>query len=198
MTKRILVLIFIGLGYANISYGQTVKNVHLAFSANNLGFQLPSFNHMGFVGGVDFWEKSHKQIKQSFGANVSYYYFEGFEHSLMLDATYSLGYQFKFGLQPKLIVDLGYKASILEGNQYVLDNGKYTKSTTLNTQSQINLKLGLGLEYAFNETISIYLEAKIMAYYPYIPKAYIPFNLNEIASLGLKYNFNKTEPSNEN
>jgi len=195
MTKKIMILIFFGLGISNISYGQKIKNVHLAWSANNFGYQVPIYNHFGFVGGVDFWEKSNKHIKQNFGTNLSYYYFEGFEHSLMLDATYSIGYKFNFGLETKIITDLGYKASILEGDKYELIDGQYEKSNKTYGQSQVNLKLGIGLEYTFNDLIAVYLEAKLMGYLPYTPKAYIPFNLNQIANFGIKYNFktNKNE-----
>lgn len=191
MRKNIVILFFIAIGFSPFTYGQKVKNIHLAWSANNFGYKVPVYNHFGFVGGLDFWEKSGKHVKQSLGANLGYYYFKGFEHSLMLDASYSLGYEFKFGLQPKVLVDLGYKASILEGDKYELDNGEYKKSSKIYGQSQVNLKLGVGLEYSFNDAIAIYLEAKLMAYYPYTPKAYIPFNINQIANFGIKYSFNK-------
>lgn len=191
--KFFFLILFIGLvSLTNLSFGQfSPKNLHLAWSANNFGYKVPVYNHFGFLGGMDFWEKSGTHFQQSLGTNLSYYYFKGFEHSVMIDASYSWGYVFKFGLQLKLIADLGYKSSNLEGDKYVLKDGKYEKSHKITGQSQVNIKPGFGLEQKINDKFSIYIEAKVMVYYPYTPKSYIPFNINQIANFGVKYNFNK-------
>lgn len=165
----------------------------LRVSMANEATALPSFRltqaplHPAFLIGTEFWVKSRKQWQQSLGADFTFYYHRLSEKALMLDAVYALGYQFKFGLQTKLLTGIGYKHSVLSGDVYRFDNGQYAKAMHWG-KSQMNIKLGLGLEYPLNPKFSLTSEYKIMAVVPY--SNFIPFSAHTFFGIGLKVKLN--------
>ena len=190
-------LIILLLIVSSISYGQ-IKPKSIRLSVFSEAVTVPTYKlvkspiHPGILVGVDFWKKSKNHWQQTFGTDLSYYYHRTFEHAIMLDATYSLGYSFKFGLQPKLLTSLGYKHSILTGTQYKFENGKYEKATNFG-KPQVSLKLGFGLEYPISEKIAINIDYRVMVAYPYAPKKDIPMAPYSLFGIGVSINLNNTK-----
>jgi hypothetical protein len=180
---------------SNLSFGQiSVKSVRIAITGNNLT-DIPKYNHLGFSTGVNFMEKQGKHFKKTFGVELSYYKIKKMEQSVILDATYSFGYVFKFGLETKLLADLGYKYSAFTGDVYEFSNGQYQETNKIAGQSQLNLKLGFGLEYPLNNKFSIYTHAKVIGYTNRLLNLGHAqfFFINQELSLGIKYNLIKKQ-----
>jgi hypothetical protein len=194
-------LIILLLMYSSISYGQ-IKPESIRLSVFTEAIAIPSYKlikspiHPGILVGIDFFGKFKNHWKQTIGADLSYYYHRTFEHAIMLDATYSIGYSFKFGLQPKLLTSLGYKHSILTGTQYKFESGQYEKATNLG-KPQVNLKLGFGLEYPISEKIAVNIDYRIMVVYPYAPKKDIPMAPHSIFGIGAIMKINNTKKLNQ-
>lgn len=152
--------------------------------------QLPL--HPGVLVGTDFWNKSGKHWQKALGAELSYYHHRLYEHALMLDASYRLGYQFNFGLGINLRTNIGYKHSIQEGPVYKFKNGSYERALH-GGKAQFNAKLGLGLSYALNKRYSITTDYKMMVATPYAPKKEMPFALHSLFGIGLHINLGTSE-----
>ena len=174
---------------SSASFGQ-INLKAIRFSLFSEAVSLPTYElvkipiHPGILIGADMWKKEGEYWHQSFGGDISYYYHRTFEHSILLDAVYSIGYAFKFGLQPKLLSSLGYKHSILTGNQFKFENGKYKKSANIG-KAQLNIKLGIGLEYAISDIYAINLDYRIMVAYPYSPNKNIPLAPYSLFGIGI-------------
>ena len=162
-------------------------------AALNEAVTLPSYKviklpiHPGALIGVDLWQKTTKHWTKTMGVDLSYYYHNLYEHATMLDAAYTLGYKFNFGLQTKLLTNVGYKQSFLTGDVFKFKNGDYER-VYLTGQAQLNIKLGLGLEYPVNEKWSITTDYKFMLAMPYAPKSGKPFATHSLFGLGIKIN----------
>ena len=141
--------------------------------------------HPGITVGADLFTRSGKHWQRSFGADLTFYHHEMSENAIMLDAVYSLGYRFGFGLQLKIITGAGYKHSFLPGDVYRFENGEYHKVTDWGT-SHVNMKLGLGLEFPINEKISLTADQKLMVALPYSES--LPFSLHSFRGVGVKIN----------
>jgi hypothetical protein len=192
--KKIIFIIslIIGLITSNTSFGQvSVKSLRFSITGNNLAY-IPKYNHPGFAFGVNFMEKQPKHFKKTFGMEFSYYRIVPMEQSMMLDITYSLGYVFNFGLEFKLLADLGYKFSAFTGDVYKFSDNHYVKTNILKGKSQVNLKLGFGLEYPLNQKIAIFLHAKVNGYFPPLINS-TSLIMNQELGLGVKFNFNKNK-----
>lgn len=153
--------------------------------------QLPL--HPGILLGTDVWSSSGKHWHKALGAELCYYHHRLYEHAIMLDASYRIGYQFKLGLAINLLSNIGYKHSILEGPLYKFKNGSYEKSMH-SGRAQFNAKLGLGLSYNLNSTYSITTDYKIMMATPYAPKKEMPFALHSFLGIGVRINLSKEKP----
>ncbi len=136
--------------------------------------------------GTDFRVRSGKHWQRAFGADFYYYYQRSSEHALMLDASYRLGYKFNFGLQLNLTTALGYKHAILTGDKYKLIDGEYQKVSHWG-KSQLNTKMGIGLEYPISEKYSITTDYKAMVVAPFGDRI-LPFSLHTFLGVGLKIN----------
>lgn len=178
-----------------LSFSETFSQKNIRVSVLNESISLPSLKvtkppfHPTLNIGTDLREKGGKHWKRTFGADAYYYYHKQIEHAIMLDASYRIGYQFKFGLKPYFSTALGYKHAILTGEKYELKNGEYQKSNHLG-KAQANLKLGFGFEYPISEKYSLMTEYKIMTSYP-SGGMFVPFNLNTFLGAGLKINLDK-------
>jgi len=171
-----------------------ISQKNLRISIFNEATTLPSSNilhfpiHPGFSIGTDIWIKSGKHWHRSIGAEASFFHHRLSENALMIDATYAIGYKFKFGLQPKLLTSIGYKQSFAAGEIYEIANGDYI-STNPAQKSQINVKVGYGVEYSLNERLSLVADYRIMVASPF--SELLPFMLHNFFSLGVKVNFTK-------
>ena len=141
--------------------------------------------HPGITVGTDLFARSGKHWQKSLGADLTFYHHELSENALMLDAIYTLGYKFGFGLQLKLITGAGYKHSFLPGDVYRFENGVYQKGPDRG-MSHVNIKLGLGLEFPINDKISLTADQKLMVALPYSES--LPFSLNSFRGIGVKIN----------
>lgn len=154
---------------------------------------LPSLNvvriplHPGISVGMEFWSKAGEHWDRSLSAEFSYYYHRMSEHALVLDGVYRLGYRFDFGLTPNFMAGIGYKHSILPGTVFVLENGEYS-ATHHGGQPQLNLKLGLGLEYRVTGAFSVTAAYSTMVATPY---PLIPVSLHALFSIGTKINLHQ-------
>ncbi len=163
----------------------------LRVAALNEATSIPSLRmletpiHPGVSIGTDFRVKTSRHWQSTLGADLSFFHHRLSENALMLDATYSLGYRFPFGLQPKFLAALGYKHTLAAGEVYELKNGSYEEANYLG-KSQFNAKVGFGLEYALNEKYSLTTDYKTMVVLPYSQK--IPFALHTLLSVGMKVN----------
>ena len=148
--------------------------------------------HPGITVGADLLTGSGKHWQKSLGADLTFYYHELSENALILDAVYTLGYRFGFGLQLKLITAAGYKHSFLPGDVYRFEDGQYRKVKDWG-MSHFNLKLGLGLEFPINEKISLTADQKLMVALPYSES--LPFSLHSFRGIGVKINlqYNKSK-----
>jgi hypothetical protein len=97
-----------------------------------------------------------------------------------------LGYKFNFGLQTNLTTALGYKHAILTGDKYKLSDGEYRKVTHWG-KSQLNTKLGIGLEYPISEKYSITTDYKAMLVAPFGDRI-LPFSIHTFLGVGVKIN----------
>ncbi|PWJ55539.1 hypothetical protein CLV98_11315 [Dyadobacter jejuensis] len=169
---------------------QAQKNLKVSFT--NEAISLPTIKalqtpiHPGIKVGSDFIVKGKNNWKQTVGADLSFFHHRLSENALMLDATYAIGYKFRFGLQPKFLSSLGYKHSLPVSEVYKLDNGVYKKASFFG-KSQVNAKIGLGLEYPVNKKLSITADYQTMVAMPYSQK--LPFSLHTFLSMGIKVNF---------
>ena len=152
--------------------------------------QLPI--HPGVLIGVNFWQKAGKHWVNTLGTDLSYYYHDLYEHAFMIDAAYTLGYKFNFGLQTKMLTNIGYKQSILTGDVFKFKNGEYER-VYLAGKAQLNVKLGFGLEYPITEKWSIITDYKFMLAIPYSPKRGQPFATHSFFGLGIKINLVSSE-----
>lgn len=139
--------------------------------------------------GTDFRVRSGKHWQRALGVDAYYYYQRLDQHTIMLDASYRIGYKFNFGLQVNLLTALGYKHAILSGEKYELKDGTYQKTSHWG-KPQINTKLGFGLEYPISEKYSIMTNYKVMVAAP-SGGLYIPFSINTFLGAGLKINLKK-------
>lgn len=171
----------------SLGYGQ--KTLRVAFF--NEATSIPSLRiletpiHPGLTIGADFIQRSRKHWHTAVGTDLSFFHHRLSENAVMLDATYALGYKFRFGLQPKFLAALGYKQTLAAGEVYELKNGEYEKANYLG-KPQFNAKVGFGLEYALNEKYSLTTDYKTMLVLPYSQK--IPFALHTLLSVGMKVN----------
>lgn len=178
------------LGYAQI------KPQNLRISLFTEATTMPTLKpiqfplHPGILVGTDLWSSEGKHWQKALGVELSYYHHRLYEHALMLDAAYRLGYRFNFGLQINLLTNIGYKHSILQGPVYKFKNGNYEKAIH-SGKAQFNAKLGLGLSYALNKTYSITTDYKIMMATPYAPEKGMPFALHSLFGVGLNINLSK-------
>ena len=141
--------------------------------------------HPGITVGTDLLTRAGSHWQKSLGVDLTFYHHEMSENALMLDAIYSIGYKFGFGLQLKLITGAGYKHSFLPGDVYRFENGEYQKVTDWG-MSHVNVKLGLGLEFPINERISFTADQKLMVALPYSES--LPFSLHSLRGIGVKIN----------
>ena len=192
LKKLVIITLFItSLSNPSLSFGQiSPKSFRIAITGNNLDY-LPKYDHLGFAVGVDFIDKYGKHFRKTLGTELSFYRIKEIEQSVMLDATYSLGYVFRLGFEIKFLADLGYKFSAFTGDVYKFSNGQYEKTDKIVGQSQVNLKLGFGIEYPLSNKFSILANAKMNHYFPPLVNELFLFRNQEI-NLGIKYNFNKT------
>lgn len=178
-----------------LSIPESFSQKNIRVSVLNESISLPSLQltkppfHPTLNIGTDLREKGGKHWKRTFGVDAYYYYHKQIEHAIMLDASYRIGYQFKFGLKPYFSTALGYKHAILTGEKYELKDGEYQKSTHLG-KAQANLKLGFGLEYPISEKYSLMTDYKFMTSFP-SGGMFVPFNLNTFLGAGLKINLDK-------
>ncbi len=143
--------------------------------------------HPGIALGTELWVKAETKWYQSLGVDASYYYHQLYEHALMLDAVYNIGYTLPFKLRLKTMGALGYKHSILTGDTYVLENGSYKKKQHPG-QAQINAKIGFGLSYPISQKISLSGDYMGMLAFPYSPDLGMPFATHALIRLGVKMN----------
>ena len=197
LKKLIILTLFIaGFLHPNLSFGQfSPKSFRVAISGNNLNY-IPKYNHPGLAVGVDFRDKMGKHFRRTLGAELSYYKIKGMEQSVMLDATYSFGFVFRSGFEMKLLTDLGYKFSAFTGDVYKFSDGQYEKTNKIVGQSQLNLKLGFGLEYPLNDRFAILAHAKSNLYAPPLVNHLFIF-INQELSLGVKYKFNQNNKTDK-
>ena len=142
--------------------------------------------HPGVSIGTDLIVKDSTSWYKSFGIEAGYFYHKTFEHAIMLDLVYNLGYTFNFKLRTNLIGAVGYKHSILSGSTFVLEDGEYVKKTHFGTP-QANFRIGLGLEYPVSDKISATAN-----YNGIIPMPGIlgnPFSLQTLIKVGTKIKF---------
>lgn len=169
-----------------------IKPKTLRVGLLNQSFSLPSWEltklpiHPTVNVGSEFRIKQGKHWRRTFGADFYYYYQKSTEHALMLDATYRLGYQFKFGLIANFTTALGYKHAILTSTKYKLNDGVFEEKTHFG-KPQGNVKLGLGLEYPLSEKYSLTTDYKVMAVAPFGDRI-LPFSVNTFLGVGLKIN----------
>lgn len=188
-----IILLIILLNTRNSFAQFQPKTLRLAFL--NEATALPSIRllelpiHPTFNVGTDLRVRKSKHWHRVFGADAYYYYQRMAEHTIMLDASYRIGYKFNFGLQLNLLTALGYKHAILSGEKYALKDGSYQKTSHLG-KAQINTKLGFGLEYPISDKYSIITDYKVMLSAP-SGGLYIPFNINTFLGAGLKINLKK-------
>lgn len=142
--------------------------------------------HPGFIIGADFYEKKDTRWPQTLGVDLGYYYHRLYEHAFMLDAAYSFGYEFKFGLRLKLLANIGYKHSVLSGDVYEFENGEYQESTHWG-KAQFNVKAGLGMEYPLFNRYSVSINVKEMIALPYASEKGMPFSTHLLFGVGVKY-----------
>jgi len=196
-TKQLLLTasLFMLVSISSICKAQ-IKPVSLRFEFINEMTSLPTYKvvqkpiHPGFLIGVDVWEKTNTKWPQTLGVDFGYYYHRLYEHAFMLDGSYSFGYKFQFGLRVKLLGSLGYKHSILSGNEYKFEDGDYKESTHWG-KPQFNAKVGIGLEYPVYKHLSLTANVKEMLALPYAPKKGMPFATHSLFSIGVKYSFLK-------
>ncbi len=143
--------------------------------------------HPGIMIGADFRTKQGKHWSNTLGVDLGYYYHKAYEHAVMLDGVYTLGYRFNFGLQINLLTCLGYKHSVLAGEVYKFEEGEYKKATHWG-KAQFNGKLGLGLEFPINNKFSIGVNNRYVVALPYAPKKGMPFSIHSIFAVGVKMN----------
>lgn len=161
------------------------------FSLGNEAVTLPTYKfyrgplHPAVVIGVDVWEKKSTHWHQSFGPEATYYFHKMFEHAVILDGVYRVGWHTRFGLSLNFIAAAGYKHSFLTGPVFKFENGTY-KQVDVAGKPQFNLMLGPGLEFALNDKISITAESRYMVVLPYAPKRGMPFATHAIFSAGIK------------
>jgi long-subunit fatty acid transport protein len=194
-TKHIskMILIIVLLNFTQSFAQLSPKTVRVAFL--NEATALPSLRllklpiHPTFNVGTDLRVRSGKHWQRALGADAYYYYQRLDQHAIMLDASYRIGYKFNFGLQLNLLTALGYKHAILSGEKYELKDGAYQKTFHLG-MSQVNTKLGFGLEYPISENYSIMTDYRVMVAAP-SGGLYIPFSINTFLGAGLKINLKK-------
>lgn len=146
--------------------------------------------HPGLRLGATLWTQAKGHWQNDLGAELSYYYHEWFEHALLVNGCYSIGYAFEMGLQPKFEVAAGYKQSFLSDEAvFRFEKGQY-EPVILAGKAQLNLQVGLGLEYALTERWSLSLDYRAMAVYPYAPQKGLAAISHSLLALGLEFHFN--------
>lgn len=165
-----------------------VKN--LRFSIGSEAVSLPTWKlvqlpiHPSITAGADLWQKQGNHWQQSLGPELTYYYHEHYEHALLLNGAWRLGYRFGFGLQLNFVANVGYKHSILTGPVYEFKDGSYTASHDTG-KPQVNVQLGAGLQFPLGKKIAFSVENKYMVAAPYAPGLGLPFSLHNLFSAGI-------------
>jgi hypothetical protein len=191
-------LFFWVLYFPLISHAQ-VKPKAIRVMALSEATTMPTYKvvklpfHAGVLIGADLWTKSGAHWQQAFGVDLSYYYHRFYEHAIMIDGLYTLGYKFNFGLQVNLPISIGYKHSILTGEVYKLENGSYKEIYDLG-KAQFNGKLGIGLEFPVTDKLSIRADYRYMVALPYMPEKDMPFSLHSLFGLGCTIKLEKKGP----
>ena len=186
--KSILAIAIISTCFHAAGYSQwkpKTLNVALVSESISIPFVqfVPTAAHPGFAIGTDLWTMDKTSWHQSFGIEAGYFYHRTFEHAVMLDAVYNLGYTFSFKLRPNFIAAVGYKHSILSGNTFVLEDGVYVKKTHLGVP-QVNFKIGFGLEYPITDKYRI--TANYIGSVPVPGINGNPFSLHTLIQIGTK------------
>ena len=189
--KSILAIAIISTCFQVAGYSQLnpkTLNVALVSESISIPFAqfVPTAAHPGFAIGTDLWVNDKTSWHKSLGVEAGYFYHRTFEHAVMLDAVYNLGYTFNFKLRTNFITSVGYKHSILSGSTYVLEDGEYLKKTHLGVP-QFNFKIGFGLEYPITDRYGI--TANYIGSVPVPGINGNPFSLHTLIQVGTKINF---------
>ena len=193
--NQILLICILGMVVSgNSSAWSQIKPKNLKVSLLTESISIPFSGvylrpiHPGISIGTDLMLKDQIKLFRSFGVNAAYYFHEKYEHAFMLDAEYQIGYTFSFKFRTSLISAVGYKHSFLSGSTFVLEEGQYEKKTHLG-QSQLNFKIGFGLEYPIMDKLSLTASYLGMIALPYAPDRGMPFATHAFLNLGTKISF---------
>jgi hypothetical protein len=184
MHKQFILFFVVLLLLANTAYSQnTLRLSFLNESTNVPSYKILTFPiHPGITIGTDFWIKEREHWQKTLGVDASFYHHRLSENAIMLDGSFSVGYRFRFGLQPKFLAAMGYKQSFAAGEIYELKDGAYESTNPLQ-RAQFNMKLGFGLDYKLNERLSLNVDYRSMLASPFSES--LPFSLHNIFRVGL-------------
>lgn len=168
-----------------------IRPHNVRLSLYNEALTLPTIKvfkgpiHPGIMLGTDLCTKSVNHWRMALGTDLGFYNHKFNENAAMLDLAFALGYKFDFGLTPKITSAIGYKHAFFPSEAYQYKDGVYKKSPNLGTGSA-TFKLGLGLEFAITEKMSVTADYKMMISAPYSET--LKFSLNSFIGLGAVLN----------
>lgn len=136
--------------------------------------------------GFSYRERKHTHLFQTF--NIGYVFHSKLYHGFFVNSELGYDYKFKFGLNIKTSIGIGYLHSFTTQKEYQFENGSY-KSGRDKGDSRAVFSIGTGLGYRIQKknpySPEIFMMYQSWAEYPYSP-GFIPLMTHTNLQLGTK------------